>query len=131
MYRRIVFCLSASLAISGCAADYLNNYDTMMLASGDANNANRLLQTVDPFNPNSNNTHIEGDGQRSAGVAMRYLGIPRAPSAQASGANSGGGGGDSGNHPCDLRTQVDSLGRPCGGRAAEAKPGGRTGHEAD
>ncbi|MDX8532796.1 hypothetical protein RFM41_13185 [Mesorhizobium sp. VK25A] len=130
MYRRTLFCLAAVIAVSGCAADYLNNYDTMTLASGDANNTNRLLQTVDPFNPNSNNTHIEGDGQRSAGVAQRYLGIPLAPLGQASDAN-GGGGGDTGNHPCDLQTQVDSLGRPCGGRAAEVKPGGRTGHEVD
>ena len=57
------------------ATDYLSNYDKMTLASGDANNTNRLLQTVDPFNPNRNNTHIEGDGQRSAGVVMRYRGI--------------------------------------------------------
>lgn len=63
--------------ISGCAADYLNNYDTTTLASGDANSTNQLLQTVDPFNPNSNNTHIEGDGQRSAGVVLRYRGVQR------------------------------------------------------
>jgi len=124
--------LSAVTAVllSGCAADYWNNYDTATLASGDANNVNSLLQTVDPFNPSSNNTHIEGDGQPSAGVAQRYLGIPPVPTGQASAPN-GGGGGDSGNHPCDLSTQMDSAGRPCGGRAAEAKDGGRTGHEAN
>lgn len=44
MYRRIVFCLSAMLAISGCAADYFNNYDTITLASGDANNTNRICR---------------------------------------------------------------------------------------
>lgn len=75
MYRQSVLCLVAMLAVSGCGADYLNNYDTMTLASGDANNTNRLLQAVDPFNPNSNNTHIEGDGQRSAAVVLRYRGI--------------------------------------------------------
>ena len=128
MYRRTLFCLAAMVVVSGCAVDYLNNYDTTTLASGDANNTNRLLQTVDPFNPSSNNTHIEGDGQRSAGVAQRYLGIPPVPTGQASAPNGGGG---SGNHPCDLRTQMDSAGRPCGERAAEAKPGGRTGHEAE
>ncbi|TPO05162.1 hypothetical protein [Mesorhizobium sp. B1-1-5] len=131
MVGRLVFCLVAVIAVSGCAADYLNNYDTMTLASGDANYTNRLLQTVDPFNPNSNNTHIEGNGQRSAGVAQRYLGIPLTPAGQKSGRSGGGGGGDSGNHPCDLRTQTDSAGRPCGERAAEARPGGRTGHEAE
>ena len=87
MYRRIVFCLSAMLAISGCAADYLNNYDTMTLAAGDANNTNRLLQTVDPFNPNSNNTHIEGDGARSVAVVQRYRGVPQ----NGTGARQGGG----------------------------------------
>jgi hypothetical protein len=123
--------LLANLASSGCAADYLNNYDTMTLASNNANNTNRLLQTVNPFNPSSDNTHIEGDGQRSAGVAQRYLGIPQTPSGQRSVQGDGGGGGESGKPPCDLTTQIDSAGRPCGGRAAEAKEGGRTGHEGD
>ncbi|MBZ9859717.1 excalibur calcium-binding domain-containing protein [Mesorhizobium sp. CA12] len=72
MYRRTLLCLAVLIAVSGCAADYLNNYDTMTLASGDANNTNHLLQTVDPFNPNSNNTHIEGDGARSVAVVQRY-----------------------------------------------------------
>jgi len=30
-------------------------------------------------------------------------------------------------YPCDLATGVDSLGRRCGGRAAEVIPGGRLG----
>ncbi|RWM29775.1 excalibur calcium-binding domain-containing protein [Mesorhizobium sp.] len=72
MYRRSVFCFATIIAISGCAADYLNNYDTMTLASGDANNTNGLLQTIDPFNPNSNNTHIEGDGARAVAAVQRY-----------------------------------------------------------
>lgn len=82
MYRQNVLCLAAMLAVSGCAADYLNIYDTMTLASGDANNTNRLLQTVDPFNPNSNNTQIEGDGQRIAAVVLRYRGIQPPTAAQ-------------------------------------------------
>ncbi|RWB79137.1 MAG: calcium-binding protein [Mesorhizobium sp.] len=76
MYRRAVFCFAAALTVSGCAADYLNNYDTMTLASGDSNRQNQLLQTVDPFNPNSNNTKIEGDGQRMTAVVQRYRGVP-------------------------------------------------------
>lgn len=68
----IVFCRSDCVLLSSSAADYLNNYDTITLASGDANNTNSLLQTVDPFNPNSNITHIEGDGQRSVAVVQRY-----------------------------------------------------------
>lgn len=72
MFRQRLLLFAATLSISGCAADYLNNYDTMTLASGDANNTNSLLQTVDPFNPNSNNTHIEGDGARSVAIVARY-----------------------------------------------------------
>ncbi|RTM05670.1 MAG: calcium-binding protein [Hyphomicrobiales bacterium] len=75
MYHRIVLCLAATLAISGCAPDYLNNYDTMTLASGDTNNTNSLLQTVNPFNPNSNNAHIEGDSQRMTAAVQRYRGV--------------------------------------------------------
>ncbi|TIU73749.1 MAG: hypothetical protein E5W15_06715 [Mesorhizobium sp.] len=58
--------------LAGCAADYLHNYDTMTLASGDSQRANQLLQTVDPYNPASNNTKIEGDGARSVGVVQKY-----------------------------------------------------------
>ena len=65
-------------ALSGCAADYLNNYDTVTLAAGDTQKYNSLLQTVDPFNPASKNTRIEGDGARAAGVAQRYK-IPPPP----------------------------------------------------
>ncbi|MER8466205.1 hypothetical protein [Mesorhizobium sp. M1396] len=128
MQWNLAICLGIVLALSGCAADYLNHYDSVTLSAGDANRANSLAQTVDPFNPNSQNTHIEGDGQRTAGVIQAFRGIPLTPPGQ--GANQGGGG-DSGNHPCDLRNGVDSLGRACGERAAEAKPGGRTGHEAN
>ncbi|RUY28883.1 MULTISPECIES: hypothetical protein [unclassified Mesorhizobium] len=128
MYWRSMVSSGALLLFSACASDYLNNYDSATLAAGDANHANVLLQTVDPFNPNSNNTHIESDGQRIAGVVQRYRGTTLAPPA------SGGtvvNVGDSGQHPCDRRTQTDSAGKPCGERAAEAKPDGRTGHETD
>ncbi|PWJ92736.1 hypothetical protein C8D77_102511 [Mesorhizobium loti] len=65
--------------ISGCTADYLNNYDSVTLAAGDANRSNMLLQTVDPFNPNSQNTRIEGDGARAVAVFNGYRGATRAP----------------------------------------------------
>ncbi|WP_245429109.1 excalibur calcium-binding domain-containing protein [Mesorhizobium sp. WSM3860] len=70
-----------ALSVSGCAADYLNNYDTMTLASGDSARQNQLLQTVDPFNPNSNNTKIEGDGQRMTAVIQKYRGTAQPASA--------------------------------------------------
>ena len=59
-------------ALSGCAADYLNHYDTVTLAAGDTQKFNSLLQTVDPLNPASKNTHIEGDGVRAANAVQRY-----------------------------------------------------------
>ncbi|MER8641407.1 calcium-binding protein [Mesorhizobium sp. M1252] len=87
MLRHRLFLVSATLAMSGCAADYLNNYDTLTLAAGDANRTNLLLQTVDPFNPNSQNTHIEGNGVRSAAVVNSYRGV--APGALGKVPNSG------------------------------------------
>ncbi|TSE02345.1 hypothetical protein C1D09_030260, partial [Mesorhizobium intechi] len=61
----LILVLSAGL-LTGCAADYLNHYDSVTLAAGDTQTHNSLLQTVDPFNPASRNTRIEGDGQRAA-----------------------------------------------------------------
>ncbi|WP_210267823.1 hypothetical protein [Mesorhizobium sp. NZP2077] len=85
MHCRLYFAVIAAVLVSDCAADYLANYDAMTLASDDANHTNSLLQTVDPLNPNSNNTNIEGDGQRSVAVVQQY----RSPASAA--------GGDTGN----------------------------------
>ncbi|AMX98848.1 excalibur calcium-binding domain-containing protein [Mesorhizobium ciceri] len=82
-------CVLRAVLFSGCAADYLNHYDTVTLTAGDASHANLLLQTVDPFNPNSQNTHIEGDGVRAAAVVNRYRGVSAAPTQ-----SSRAGGGD-------------------------------------
>ncbi|MER8395525.1 hypothetical protein NKH10_27290 [Mesorhizobium sp. M1340] len=65
-------------ALTGCA-DYLNRYDTMTLAAGDTQKYNSLLQTVDPLNPASKNTTIEGDGARAAAVAQGYKFPPPPP----------------------------------------------------
>jgi len=65
-------------ALTGCAADYLNHYDSVTLAAGDTQQYNSLLQTVDPLNPASKNTRIEGDGARAAGVIQKYR-VPPAP----------------------------------------------------
>ena len=69
---KLLLVLLGTGLLSGCAADYLHNYDTMTLASGDSQKANQLLQTVDPYNPASNNTKIEGSGARSVGVVQKY-----------------------------------------------------------
>lgn len=110
-WRLFLIALATNL-ISGCAVDYLNNYDAVTLASGDANHTNLLLQTVDPFNPISNNTHIEGDGQRSVAVIQHN----KSPAS--------GGGGYTGNCPTDNSTAAD--GSHCGKRSAESRPGGAT-----
>ena len=62
------FLVAACLA-SGCA-DYLNRYDTVTLAAGDAQKHNILLQTKDPFNPVSNDTAITTDGQRASDAVI-------------------------------------------------------------
>jgi len=77
-------------ALSGCAADYLNNYDTVTLAAGDTQKFNSLAQTVDPFTPNAKNTHIEGDGTRAALVARNYKFPPPPPPPPAITVNVGG-----------------------------------------
>ncbi|RUY96054.1 MULTISPECIES: hypothetical protein [unclassified Mesorhizobium] len=109
MQRNLATCLSTALVLSGCAADYLNHYDSVTLTAGDANRANSLAQTVDPFNPNSQNTHIEGDGQRIAGIVQQYRGPANAAAA-------------GGNCPKDGSMAAD--GSRCGGRSAESRPGG-------
>ncbi len=112
MRFRGLLALGAAGLFSGCAADYLNRYDTVTLAAGDANRANILSQTDDPFNPNSQNTHIEGDGARAVGVFQSY----RAPQ------SAGVGGTYQGNCPTDASTAAD--GSHCGKRSAESRPGG-------
>ncbi|PBB85175.1 hypothetical protein EN817_25385 [Mesorhizobium sp. M3A.F.Ca.ET.174.01.1.1] len=77
--NKLLLVLLSSSLLAGCAADYLNNYDTMTLAAGDSQKANQLLQTVDPYNPASNNTKIEGDGARSVAVVQRYKVPPPPP----------------------------------------------------
>jgi hypothetical protein len=78
--------------LTGCAADYLNNYDTVTLAAGDTQKFNSLLQTVDPVNPASNNTKIEDNGVRAVGVIQRYRVPPPPPPTTNMTVNVGGSG---------------------------------------
>ncbi|RWO94077.1 MAG: calcium-binding protein [Mesorhizobium sp.] len=82
-------CVLCAVLFSGFVADYLNHYESVTLAAGDAGHINLLLLTADPFNPNSQNTHIEGDGVHAAAVVNRYRGVSAAPSQ-----SSRAGGGD-------------------------------------
>ncbi|UVC16903.1 hypothetical protein IHQ72_07080 [Mesorhizobium onobrychidis] len=77
--NRILLILLCAGLLTGCAADYLNNYETVTLAAGDTQKYNSLLQTVDPLNPASRNTAIEGDGARAAAVAQSYKFPPPPP----------------------------------------------------
>ena len=91
--NKLLLVLLGSSLLAGCAADYLNNYDTMTLAAGDSQKANQLLQTVDPYNPASNNTKIEGDGARAVVVVQRYKVPPPPPPPPSITVNVGNTGG--------------------------------------
>jgi hypothetical protein len=92
MHWRLYFSAMAAVLISGRAADYLNHYDAVTLAAGDSNHANILLQTVDPFNPSSDNTRIEGDGARAVAA---FNGYRRVASAGGADLDCAGGKGNS------------------------------------
>jgi hypothetical protein len=76
--NRTLLLLLCAGALTGCA-DYLNRYETVTLAAGDTQKHNSLLQTVEPLNPASKNTAIEGDGARAAAVAQSYKFPPPPP----------------------------------------------------
>lgn len=60
------------LAVPAGCADYLNRYDSVTLAAGDANQINRMIQTENPFNEASYDTDISADGARTVKVIRRY-----------------------------------------------------------
>jgi len=60
--------IKAALALAGLAslggcADYLNHWDTVSFASGDAVQANAAIHTVDPQANRGDQTHINSDGK--------------------------------------------------------------------
>ncbi len=59
------------LGMGGCA-DYLDRRDTVTLGAGDAQAWNRTVHAADPWPRYVMNTHIPGDGQRTAVVIQRY-----------------------------------------------------------
>jgi len=89
--NKTLILLLCAAPLTGCA-DYLNHYDSVTLAAGDTQKFNSLLQTVDPLNPASRNTHIEGDGTRAALVAHNYKFPPPPPAPPAITVNVGGSG---------------------------------------
>ena len=68
----LLLAVLASCAILAGCADYMNRYDTVTLAAGDATNSNIMLHTVDPFNPDSADTTITQGGARAASAVRKY-----------------------------------------------------------
>ena len=62
----------ASASVLGGCADYLNRFDTVTLAAGDAQKHNRLLQTVDSFNPDAEDTTLDTDGNVVVTAVRKY-----------------------------------------------------------
>ncbi|MCG7391500.1 hypothetical protein MHY87_01075 [Microvirga sp. ACRRW] len=52
--------------------DYMERRDTITLHAGEAQAWNSVVHTADPWPPYVMNTHIPGDGQRTARVMQRY-----------------------------------------------------------
>jgi hypothetical protein len=62
----------AGLASLGGCADYLNHWDTVSFASGDAVEANAAIHTVDPQAHRAEQTHIATDGRYVNNVMNIY-----------------------------------------------------------
>jgi hypothetical protein len=67
--NRAILLVFVAGGLTGCA-DYLNRYDTVTLAAGDAQKYNAILQTKDPFNPMSKDTAISTDGERASDAVI-------------------------------------------------------------
>ena len=64
----------AGTMLAGCSDPglYLDRRDTIALSAGDANEANKVAQVVDPWPPYSGNTNIAFNGQRMQSAVERY-----------------------------------------------------------
>jgi hypothetical protein len=70
-HLKMFVCLTLVLGLSACA-DYLDRRDTVTLGAGDAQAWNQTIQAADPWPRYVMDTHIPGDGRRTAGVIQRY-----------------------------------------------------------
>jgi hypothetical protein len=71
--RGLKVMLYAVLATSlGGCVDYLKRSDTVSLSAGETQAWNRVVHVADPWPPYVMDTHIPGDGRRTAGVIQRY-----------------------------------------------------------
>ena len=112
--------------LAGCA-DYLNHYDTVTLAAGDAQKQNMLLHTDEPFNPNSHDTAIPTDGQRAADAVTKYRLSQQQPAARLGHQQAVLDGGGKGRHQLgraeaegpSLRAHVEHRRQPAPPQAQE------------
>ena len=60
--------------LAGCSDPglYLDRRDAIALGAGDAVAANAAMQTIDPWPPQSANTHIASNGQKMQAAIERY-----------------------------------------------------------
>jgi hypothetical protein len=60
--------------LAGCSDPglYLDRRDTIGLGAGDAVAANAAEQTIDPWPPQSGNTHLTANGQKMQSAVERY-----------------------------------------------------------
>ncbi len=65
--------LTGSL-LAGCSDPglYFDRRDAIALGAGDAVAANAAMQTIDPWPPQSGNTHIASNGQKMQSAIERY-----------------------------------------------------------
>lgn len=50
--------LGACMMLSGCGAEYMNNWDTVSSRTGNATQANTAIQEITAWPPNEGNTTI-------------------------------------------------------------------------
>jgi hypothetical protein len=70
--RTIAAAVTLGTVLAGCSDLYYDRRDTIALSSGDAVAANEIAQTIDPWPPQSGNTHIATNGQRMQSAIERY-----------------------------------------------------------
>ncbi|QGY00205.1 hypothetical protein EI983_18815 [Roseovarius faecimaris] len=58
----VVFAVCAPLLTAGCAAEYINRWDTVSSRAGNANQANTAIQEITAWPKNVEDTDIEYGG---------------------------------------------------------------------
>lgn len=70
--RRIVALVALTIPLGACSDIYFDRRDTISLASGEAQSANRVAQMVDPWSPASANRSIAFNGEKMQSAVERY-----------------------------------------------------------